>query len=165
MPGTFNTAEPPRGKRDGAARRARRRQRAARRHVRITAQLVQTANGSLRWSRPWTRQLKDVLAVQDEVSQAIAETFQLHLHPERRASPNLEAYDLYLLGRFHWNKQTPSDFEKAIGYFQNAITLDPGFALAYSGLSETYSYMGDNEFAPERESRPRPGPPRTKRWP
>jgi serine/threonine-protein kinase len=116
--------------------------------LRITAQLIRTSDGYHLWSHSWDRQAKDLIALQDEVAQAIAETLRRRLQPHAREPVNLEAYDLYLLGRYHWNRHEPAEYQKAIGYFEQAIAKDPKSALAYSGLSEVYSYMIDLDMAP-----------------
>ncbi len=118
--------------------------------VRITAQLVKTSDGTHIWSRSWDRYITDSLALQSDIAQAVAETFRRSLKPAAAPQLNLEAYDLYLLGRQHWNLMTPGELQKSVGYFEQAIAKDPNFALAYSGLSEAYSYMIDMDFAPTR---------------
>ncbi|MEO8099102.1 MAG: hypothetical protein ABI811_15470 [Acidobacteriota bacterium] len=122
--------------------------------VRITAQLVRSSDGIHIWSKSWDRPLKDVLAVETEIATAIAESFQRSLASSRSSAgvpPSLEAHDLYLLGRYHWNQQEPEELERAIAYFNQAIARSPDYALAYSGLSEVYSYQIDLDFAPTAE--------------
>ena len=124
--------------------------------LRITAQLIRTRDGYHIWSRSYDRKLQDVLAVQQELSELIAATLKKQLaHPG--AAPretNLEAHDLYLLGRYHWNRLEPDELEKAVGYFEKAIALEPS-ARNYSGLADAYSYMIDMDFAPTAEVLPK----------
>jgi TolB-like protein/Tfp pilus assembly protein PilF len=124
--------------------------------LRITAQLIRTADGYHVWSRSYDRGTKDVLAVQEEISRLIADTVRHPLDRTRGGSvPKMEAYDLYLLGRYHWTKEVPEEFDKAVDYFEKSIAADPKFALANSGLSEVYSYMIDLDYAPTAEILPR----------
>ncbi|MGC2301291.1 MAG: tetratricopeptide repeat protein [Acidobacteriaceae bacterium] len=115
--------------------------------VRITAQLIQMKDQSHLWSRRYDSELKSTLALQSEIAQQIAGEIQLALgrdkfalvtEPPRRSSTSYEAYDLYLRGRYFWNKRTGAGFEQAIDYFQQAIAKDPGYARAYAGLADCY---------------------------
>jgi adenylate cyclase len=113
--------------------------------LRITAQLINIADGYHLWSERYERELKDVFAIQDEIASAIVEALRLTLtsqEKERMSGPvitrNLEAYNLYLQGRYFWNKRGTDDVKKAIDHFNRAIALDPSFALAYSGLADSY---------------------------
>ena len=112
--------------------------------VRITAQLVHAPTDRHLWARSYERRMEDVLALQGELSRAIAEEVRLtigmkesqRLTPERTVKP--EAYDAYLLGRHHWNLRTEQSLDKALSYFQAAIAADPDFALAHAGLALAY---------------------------
>ena len=112
--------------------------------VRITAQLIHAPTDRHLWGHSYERRLEDVLALQDEVSRAIAEEVRITVandstrRPARARSVNPEAYDAYLLGRHHWRQRSPQSLEKAIAYFQTAIAKDPYFAPAYAGLATTY---------------------------
>ena len=114
--------------------------------VRITAQLIHAPTDRHLWAHSYERGLEDVLALQDEVSRAIAKEVRITVtsdsasaqRPARTRSVNPEAYDAYLLGRHHWRQRSPQSLEKAIGYFQTAIAKDPDFALAHEGLATTY---------------------------
>jgi TolB-like protein/DNA-binding winged helix-turn-helix (wHTH) protein/Tfp pilus assembly protein PilF len=112
--------------------------------VRITAQLVHAPTDRHLWAHSYERRLEDVLALQDEVSRAIAEEVRITVttdsaqRPARARSVNPDAYDAYLLGRHHWRQRSPQSLEKAIVYFQTAIAKDPDFAPAYAGLATTY---------------------------
>lgn len=127
--------------------------------LRVTAQLNSVADGYHLWSETYERELKDVFAVQDEISRAIVDTLQLKLanqnRPARPSSANVEAYDLYLQGRYHWSRWRSEGAERAIGYFQQAIQKDPNYAAAYSGLADTYVWMGFFGAMPPNEAMPK----------
>jgi len=116
--------------------------------VRITAQLIEAPNDRHLWAKSYVRDLRDVLALQDEVARDIAEEIRIKLTPEERtrlavARPiDPAAHEAYLRGRFFWNLRTEKDLNKAKEYFEQAIAKDPGYAPAYSGLSDTYFYLG-----------------------
>ncbi len=117
--------------------------------IRIAAQLINVNDGFHLWSESYDRELKNVFAIQDEISQAIASALQVEILGEEIApmvkfhTENLEAYDQYLLGRYHWNKRTVGGDElmTAIAYFEQAIALEPNYALAYSGLADAYNLV------------------------
>src|SRR5207302_1459496 len=106
--------------------------------VRITAQLITVANGYHVWSRTYDRDLRGVLAVQEEIARAIAGALEVKLRRvdvaalARRHPENLEAYDLYLRGRYFWYRRTADGMRKAIEYYQRAIALDSRYGLAHS---------------------------------
>ena len=120
-------------------------------NLRITAQLINVTDGFHLWSDTYDRELKNIFAIQDEISQAIAKALHLTLSGEETASlvktntKNSEAYDHYLLGRYLWNKraegtdQSEEAYKVAIEHFKEAVALDPDFALAYSGLADAYT--------------------------
>jgi TolB-like protein len=122
--------------------------------LRITAQLVDTRDGHYLWSETYERALKDVFAVQDEISSAIVGALRIKLTgPAGRSlithyTENLHAYHLYLKGRFHWNKRTEEDFYKALGFFEQAIQIDPNYAPAYAGMADAYIMLGEHGAAP-----------------
>jgi TolB-like protein/DNA-binding winged helix-turn-helix (wHTH) protein/Tfp pilus assembly protein PilF len=115
--------------------------------VRITAQLIDAPSDRHLWAKSYERDLKDVLALQDEVARDIAAEIRIKLTPEERtrlaaARPiDPEAHDAYLRGRYFWNRRTEADLHKAKDYFEQAIAKDPGYAPAYSGLADTYFYL------------------------
>ena len=127
--------------------------------LRVTAQLNSVADGYHLWSETYERELKDVFAVQDEISRAIVDTLQLKLaSPGRQSRPssaNVEAYDLYLQGRYHWSRWRSEGAERAIEYFQRAIQKDPKYAAAYSGLADSYAWMGFFGAMPPNEAMPK----------
>jgi TolB-like protein/DNA-binding winged helix-turn-helix (wHTH) protein len=129
--------------------------------VRITANLLDARSERHLWAESYDRDLRDVLALQDEVARAIASKIQIKVTPNeqvRLASPravNPEAYRLYLIGRFLWNERTEASFKSAIDYFQRAIEIDPGYAPAYAGLADSYVLLSDWGYMPAKEVVPR----------
>ena len=114
-------------------------------HLRITAQLINVHDGYHVWSESYDREFKDIFAVQKELAKSIAEALQVSLGASPssvRDTSNLEAYNLYLLGRFHWSKRTESELEVAIHDFEAAVRLDPTYARAYAGLADAYMQLG-----------------------
>jgi TolB-like protein/Tfp pilus assembly protein PilF len=123
--------------------------------VRIVAQLINAADGYHIWSERYDRELQDIFAVQDEIARTIADRLKVTLGPEkvetlvRSETKDLEAYQLYLKGRFHWNKRSAEGLQKAIECFQQAIGKDPGYAVAYAGLADAYNMISfRNVMAP-----------------
>src|SRR6058998_3225168 len=116
--------------------------------LRITAQLVNVADGYHLWSEAYDRDMKDILAVQSDVAQRVVQALQLQLGGEearalaKKPTENAEAYRLYLLGRYHFNKFTRAGWTNAIHYFEQALQVDPAYALAYCGLADTYGWAG-----------------------
>lgn len=128
--------------------------------VRITAQLIQLKDLSHLWSRRYDRELSSTLALQSEIAQEIAgeiqhalgaDKFAFTAEPPRRSSTSYEAYDLYVRGRYFWNKRTGDGFEQAINYFQQAIAKDPNYAQAYAGLADSYILLAAYSGAPPAE--------------
>ncbi len=113
--------------------------------LRITAQLVDVADGYHIWSDRWDRTPDDVFAIQDEIALAIAEKLKIDLQGEERnrvvkdATENQKAMDFFRQARFYANQQTAEGFARTIELFKQAIAEDPGFALAYAALADTYS--------------------------
>lgn len=116
--------------------------------VRIVAQLIDSDTDQHVWSNTWDRDLTDIFAVQTEVAECVAHCLHARLSPTDRGrlakkpTENTEAYNLYLLGRHHYNKVTPDDFAKAVDYFKQAVDLDPKFATALASLAEANQYLG-----------------------
>jgi adenylate cyclase len=113
--------------------------------LRITAQLVNVEDGYHVWSEKYDRELSDIFDIQDEISLAILEEVKLKLFGEenskvfKRYTNNHQAYQLYLHGRFYHNKFAGvEEFKKAISYFESAITIEPNYAIAYSGIASCY---------------------------
>jgi len=112
--------------------------------LRITGQLVNVADGYHLWSERFDREMDDVFAIQDEITLAIVDKLKPNLlraekaKLARRQTVDLEVYDLYLKGRWFWNKRTEQGLRKSIEYFEQAIEKDPNYALAYAGLADVY---------------------------
>lgn len=124
--------------------------------IRITTQLIEADTEEHLWADRFDRELADVFAVQDDIASSVASALDLRLRPTSppvRAAPmKVEAYTLYLRGRFLWNLRTNQSVQEAIRRFQEAIAIDPNFPLAYTGLSDSYSILVDRGFLPERET-------------
>ncbi|HEY2046009.1 MAG TPA: hypothetical protein VGG93_05465 [Candidatus Udaeobacter sp.] len=117
--------------------------------VRIVAELVNAADGIQLWTRTFDRELKDIFAVQEEIARAVAESLKVTLlgadsrSSQGSATDNAEAHNAYLEGHFHLLRRNVEDFRKAIGYYDQAIQLDPHYALAYAERAEALAFMGD----------------------
>ena len=129
--------------------------------LRIGAELVDVATGSQLWGAHYDRKPGDIFAVQDEISSEIAEKLRLKLtHAEKkrltkRQTHDAEAYRLYLKGRHHWDRWTEDGFYKAIEYFEQAVEKDPRYALAHSGVADSYVLLGWNSYLPPMEAFPK----------
>jgi len=111
--------------------------------LRVTAQLNSVADGYHLWSQTYERELKDVFTVQDEIAKAIVNTLQLKLaSPQPKRAENVEAYDLYLQGRYHWDRWRTEGAERALQFFEQATQKDPKFAGAYAGIADSYAWLG-----------------------
>jgi serine/threonine-protein kinase len=108
--------------------------------IRVTAQLINAADGSHRWSERYDRDMIDIFALQDEIAQAISEALKLRLAP-RTHPVNIEAYQLHLKGQYHRFRFTPESMAKAKEFFEQALAVDPTCAPAYSGLAGYYLVM------------------------
>jgi serine/threonine protein kinase/tetratricopeptide (TPR) repeat protein len=129
--------------------------------VRITAQLINIADESLIWSEQYNRDLKDVFAIQDEISLAIVNMLKVGLLGEektellKRHTESIEAYNLYLQGNWFLSKRTEEGFKKGIEYFEKAIEIDPNYALAYAGLANSYGLLGNYSYILPKEAFPK----------
>ena len=134
--------------------------------VRITAELIQVKDQTHLWAREYDRELKNSLALQSEIAQEIGDEIQISLgesngvkasnHPAAiHSTASYEAYDLYLKGRYFWNKRTRAGFLQAASYFQQAIAKDPKYASAYAGLADTFGLMSTWYAAPQQEFMPK----------
>jgi TolB-like protein/Tfp pilus assembly protein PilF len=115
--------------------------------VRITAQLIATADGCHLWSERFDREMLDIFAIQDEISDAIVNVLRLKLakaseQPDAKRPVNPAAFEAYLKGRYFWNKRTESDLNTSLEYFERAIALEPTYALAYAGMSDALIMFG-----------------------
>ena len=118
--------------------------------IRINVQLIDAETDEHLWAETYDRQLTaaSIFAIQSEIASAIADALRATLTPaeqariDKRGTDSLEAYQLYLKGRSHWNRRTAADFWQAVEYFQAAIEVDDEYAKAYAGLADTYAHMG-----------------------
>jgi TolB-like protein/Tfp pilus assembly protein PilF len=127
----------------------------------VKAELIDVVNESQLWGEQYNRKPDDIFDVQDEISREISEKLRLQLsHEEKRKltkrhTEDPEAYRLYLRGRFYWNKRTEENFKKGAEFFQQAIELDPNYALAYAGLADTYILLGFYGVSAPQDTMPR----------
>ncbi|HEV2670306.1 MAG TPA: protein kinase [Gemmatimonadales bacterium] len=125
--------------------------------LRVTAQLINAADGFHIWSQTYDREMKDVFAVQDEIARAIVNALKVNLGSDpgialvEPHTDNLEAYALYVKARYLWRRKSASALKKGIEYFEQAITLDPCYALAYAGLADSYVTLGYWNYLPPKE--------------
>ncbi|MGB7063270.1 MAG: protein kinase [Candidatus Zixiibacteriota bacterium] len=127
--------------------------------LRITAQLVNVTDGYHLWSERYDREMEDVFAIQDEISLAIVNKLKLLVGEKaklvRRHTDDLEAYNLYLKGRWFWNRRTEAGLKKAIEYLKQAIGKDPSYVLPYTGLADCYNILGWYGYLPPKKAFPR----------
>jgi serine/threonine-protein kinase len=125
--------------------------------LRITVQLTSTDNGALIWSHRYDRRLDDVFAIQDEIARTIVNTLRATSFADsadlsmNRGTSNVQAYGLYLRGRFAWNKRSQEGVAEGIRFFEQAIEADPDYALAYTGLADSYALALDYRSVPVHE--------------
>ena len=124
----------------------------------ISVELVNTNDKTQVWGEQYDRKMSDLLAIQREIAREITEKLKLKVSgeangPAKHYTESNEAYQLYLKGRFHWNKRTAEALKKSIEYFNQAIDKDPGFALAYAGLADSYVVPANR--LPPREAMPK----------
>jgi TolB-like protein/Flp pilus assembly protein TadD/class 3 adenylate cyclase len=117
--------------------------------VRVNVQLIKAANDSHLWADTFDRKLSDIFAIESEIAKTVADTLQAKLTgPQERSisaipTDNPVAYQLYLKGRYFWNKRTGESLKRAVDYFNQAIGVDPKYALAYAGLADAYILQPD----------------------
>ena len=113
----------------------------------VSVELIDLRDNKQLWGEQYQRKMADLLTVQREIAREITNNLRPKLSGEeqnraaKNYTQNSEAYQLYLKGRFYWNKRTPADFHKAIAFFEQAIAKDPNYALAYSGLADSYALL------------------------
>jgi TolB-like protein/predicted Ser/Thr protein kinase/thioredoxin-like negative regulator of GroEL len=127
------------------------------RRVRITAQLIKVDDGFHLWSETYERELNDIFAVQEGIARAVAGSLKVALLGEKTATPssrgtNADAYNAYLQGRYFLERRSPENMEKALGYFAQAIKLDPGYAPGWVGLAMTHNRQAYFGYAPYHEA-------------
>ncbi len=129
--------------------------------VRVSTQLVNVSDGYCLWSQRFDCKMTDIFEVQEEMAQSIADLLQVELGSKagtdlvKRYTDNFEAYDLYLRGRFQWNKRSGEGFQKALEYFQRALTFDPNYAPAYSGIADYHIAVASWGLEPPTEAWPK----------
>ena len=129
--------------------------------VRITSELVDLRTDTQLWSAKYDRKMEDVFAIQDEISEAIVKQLRIglaresHEAADRRRTGSWDAYDLYLKGRYCWNRRTIESLQQAIVYFERAIEVDPQYALSYVGLSDSYNLLGYYGERPPKDAFPK----------
>ena len=125
--------------------------------LRVTAQLIDVATDRHLWSQTFDREVTDVFAIQDEIARSIADALKVRLGraaDKKAGTENVEAYELYLLGLYHWNQRTEDGLRTALDFFRRASERDPSFARAFAGLSMTYSLLpGYAAFDPDLANR------------
>ena len=126
--------------------------------IRVVVQLVNVRDGSALWGETFDEKLADIFTVQDRISEQVSAALTLTLSKAekdrltRRETNSPEAYQLYLKGRYYWNKRTQETAKKAIEYFQQSIDLDPNYALAYAGIADSYIILGVYSGLPPHEA-------------
>ncbi len=117
--------------------------------ARITVQLIDPGTSEHLWAESYDRDIKDVFAIQSDISKTVAQALKVQLTSQEKAAvgkeqtSSPEAYTLYLKGRFYWNERTQDNIKRALKYFGQAVAIDPAFALAYSGLADCYNILAD----------------------
>jgi DNA-binding winged helix-turn-helix (wHTH) protein/tetratricopeptide (TPR) repeat protein len=128
-------------------------------NIRVNVRLVKTGDGTSLWAGTFDEKFTDIFIVQDAIANKVAAALALqlggkeHKHLTKRYTENVEAYQCYLKGRFHWNKRAPRDLRKSIEHFKEAIALDPDYALAFAGLADAYTLLA-NAGGPAHEIMP-----------
>jgi len=126
----------------------------------IKAEMADAGDGSHLWGEQYSRKLSDIFTIEEEISREISEKLRLKLSGAekkqlaKRYTENSEAYQLYLKGRFHWNKRTEEALQKGIDYFRQAIESDPGYALAYAGLADSYNILASYSAVAPKDAFP-----------
>jgi serine/threonine protein kinase len=129
--------------------------------IRVTAQLVKVSDGYHLWSERYDRELDDVFAIQEEIAQAIVSKLRAELLEGaaqplvRKATQDVEAYTLYLKGRFYWNRRNEGALERGVECFEQALAIDPGFTLASVGLADSHNIFGFYCLRPPQDAFPK----------
>ena len=124
----------------------------------VSVNLVDVRNNKLIWGEQYERKMSDLLATQRDIARQIVDTLKIKVSGDEKGlaknyTESSEAYQLYLRGRFYWNKRNPENLKRAIEYFDQAIEKDPGFALAFAGLADAYVVPATG--LPPREAMPK----------
>ncbi len=126
--------------------------------VRIVAELINAADGIQLWSRTFERELKDIFAVQAEIANAVATSLELTLRGAKdtvvanASTASVEAHNAYLQGHFYFVRRNLDDYRKAVGFFDQAIRVDPDYALAYAERSEAWTFIGDLAIGEKKDA-------------
>jgi TolB-like protein/Tfp pilus assembly protein PilF len=126
--------------------------------LRVMAQLISVADGFHLWSERFDRNIRDVFAVQDEIAMAVVENLKVKLlegereRVTKRYTQDEEAYQLYLKGRYYWNKRYPRAMLKAVEFFEKAVEKDPRYALSYVGIADVFNMLAEFGFVPPQEA-------------
>ena len=126
--------------------------------IRITTQLIDVAGDRHLWAENYDRELDDVFAVQTDIAKQVANALRVRIlprdqaHIEKAPTRNPDAHALYLKGRYYWDQRSKESLLKAIEEYQAAIKLDRDYALAYSGIADCYSVLGDHNYLPYAEA-------------
>jgi hypothetical protein len=130
--------------------------------VRVVAQLIDASRDRHLWAERYDRELTDIFDLQSEIAECIATALETTLSADEKArlakkpTDNLEAYNLYLQGRFYWAKFTPTGINRAIDFFNQAVELDASYALAYAGLADAHLLLSATlGLVPPREALPK----------
>ena len=129
--------------------------------VQINVQLVQASTDVQLWGRSYEQDLRDILTLQNTAARAIADEIQIKLTPQeqfqlsRNDQVDPIAHEAYLTGRFYWNKRTPQGLQKSIDYFERAVAKDPGYAMAYAALADSYRLLPELTSVPANEAFPK----------
>ena len=127
----------------------------------IKAELVDAVDGSQLWGEQYNRKIADLISIEEEISKEISEKLRLKLSGAqkkrltKRHTENTDAYQLYLKGRYHWNKRIEEELKKGIQYFEQAISVDPSYALAYAGLADSYNILVSYSALAPKEAFPK----------
>jgi serine/threonine-protein kinase len=127
----------------------------------IKTELIDVTDGSHLWGGQYNRKRSDILSVQDEIATEISDKLRFKLTQvekkrlTKRPTENIEAYHLYLKGRYYWNKRNGPDLMKGLEYFRQAIDIDPNYALAHAGLADSYTVLATWNILPSSEAFPR----------
>jgi serine/threonine-protein kinase len=132
-------------------------------NLQVSTELIDVSDNSHLWGEQYNRKSADILIVQEEIAREISDKLKLHLGDKdserlaKHSTENTEAYQQYLKGRYHWNKRSAEGLRRAIEHFQQAVDLDPNYAVAYSGLADAYAVLGVFEYSivPPQEAFPK----------
>jgi eukaryotic-like serine/threonine-protein kinase len=129
--------------------------------LRIMVRLIKIANGFPIWSQDYDKTVDDIFSIQDDIAKSVVNALKIKLlgekeeHLVKSYTANREVYNLYLQGRYFWEKRGKEDVERAIEFFNRAIEKDPTYALAYAGLADSYQVLGNTTRLPPNEAFPK----------